>query len=35
MKFQPGSCASWPVHRWFGKEAGIEVLEFVADRKHL
>lgn len=35
MKFQPGSCASWPVHRWFGKKAGIEVLGFVADRKLL
>lgn len=35
MKFQLGSCASWPVHRWFRKKAGIEVLGFVADRKLL
>lgn len=33
MKFQPGSCASWPVHRWFGKKADIEVQGLVADRK--
>lgn len=30
-----GSCASWPVHRWFGKKSGIEVLGFAADKKLL
>lgn len=35
MKFQLRSCAGWPVHRRFGKKAGLAVLGFVADRKLL